>query len=322
MKHNAKITIIILTMFLLTQFIGLYVINQYATQKFVDGEITKINATKNLPYGMEIPEIDEEKDYKTNLTSILISFAIAIAILFMLTRFKAKFVLKTWFFLVTILALGISFTSFLPVIKYASLIALVFAVPLAIWKIYGRNFLIHNFSELLIYPGIAAVFVPLLNLTSIIILLILISVYDMWAVWKSKIMQKMAKFQMNELKIFGGFYVPYASKKQRQKIKKIRQQIKEKITSKKEANKKSIKINVAILGGGDIIFPLITAGIVMKTWGLWSAIGIIFGALLGLSLLLIFSNKKKFYPAMPFIVSGIFLAMLITWLIIRFNLLI
>ena len=88
-----------------------------------------------------------------------------------------------------------------------SLIALVIAIPLAIGKIYKRNFIVHNFSELLIYPGIAAVFVPLLNLTSIIILLILISIYDMWAVWKSKIMQKMAKFQMNELKIFGGFYV-------------------------------------------------------------------------------------------------------------------
>jgi presenilin-like A22 family membrane protease len=316
MKHNAKITIIILVMFLLTQFIGLYVINTYSTQKVIGGEITKVNATKTLPYGMEIPEIEEEKDYSTNLYSILISFIIAIALIFTLTRFKAKYVLKTWFFLVTILALGITFTSLIPVIKYGSLIALVIAIPLAIGKIYGRHFLAHNFSELLIYPGIAAVFVPLLNLTSIIVLLILISIYDMWAVWKSGIMQKMAKFQMNELKIFGGFYVPYASKAQRQKIKKVKQQIKEKKLTKIEANNKSMKINVAILGGGDVIFPLITAGVILKTWGVFPAIGIIFGALIGLGFLLVFSNKKKFYPAMPFICSGVFLAMLISWLII------
>jgi presenilin-like A22 family membrane protease len=314
MKHNTKITILILSMFLLTQFIGLYVINIYSTEKVVGDEIIKVNATKTLPYGMEIPEIEEEKDYGANFTSILISFVIAIAILFLLTRFKAKYVLKTWFFLVTILALGISFTSLLPSIQYASIIALVIAVPLAVGKIYGRNFFAHNISELLIYPGIAAVFVPLLNLTSVIILLILISLYDMWAVWKSKIMQKMAKFQMNELKIFGGFYIPYASKKEKLKIKKIKQKIKNKKMTKEEANKKSFKINVAILGGGDIIFPIITAGVVLKTWGIWPAIAIIFGALLGLGALLTFSSKKKFYPAMPFISSGIFLAMLVSWI--------
>ncbi len=317
MKHNVKITIIILSMFLLTQFIGLYVVDTYSKQRVVDGEITKINATKTLPYGMEVPEMEQEKDYRTNLTSILISFVIAIAILFMLTRFKAKYVLKTWFFLVTILALGISFNAFLPAVKYGSLIALVIAIPLAAGKIYGRDFLAHNFSELLIYPGIAAIFVPLLNIISIIILLILISIYDMWAVWKSKIMQKMAKFQMNELKIFGGFYVPYASKKEKAKIKKIKEKIKNKKLTKEQANKKGMKINVAILGGGDIIFPIITAGVVLKTWGVWPSIGIIFGALLGLGLLLTFSSKKKFYPAMPFISSGIFLAMLISWLILN-----
>jgi presenilin-like A22 family membrane protease len=315
MKHNNKVTIIILAMFLLTQFIGLFVINQYATEKIIDGELTQVNATKSLPYGMEIPET-EETTYETNFISLLFSFIIAIALIFLLTRIRAKKVMKIWFFLVTIIALGLAFTAFLPSVKYASLIGLTLAVPLAIMKVYKRDFVAHNFSELLIYPGIAAVFVPLLNLTTMIILLVLISIYDMWAVWKSGIMQKMAKFQMDELKIFGGFLLPYASKKQKKKIKKIKQEIKEKKITKEEANKKSkMKINVAILGGGDVVFPIITAGVVLKTWGFWPALGVSFGALLGLGYLLIFSEKKKFYPAMPFISAGIFLSMLISWLI-------
>lgn len=318
MKHNVKITIIILAMFLVTQFIGLYVVDSYSTQKVIDGEITKVNASKQLPYGMEIPETKERQDYQTNFISILISFIIAITLIFLLARLKARFVLRTWFFLVTILALGIAFTSIIPVMKYGSLLGLILAVPLATGKIYGKNFLTHNFSELLIYPGIAAVFVPLLSLITIIILLIIISIYDMWAVWKSKIMQKMAKFQMNELNIFGGFYIPYASKKQKEKIKALRAKIKSKKITKKQAEKKGIKVNVAILGGGDVIFPIITAGVILKTWGIWPAIAVIFGALIGLASLLAFSEKKKFYPAMPFIVSGIFLAMLISWLVIRF----
>ena len=311
MKHNVKITIIILSMFLVTQFIGLFVINEYATQKYIDGEVVDVNASKVLPYGMEVPEIEGEdnENYEGKFLSLLIAFVFAIALLFLLTRFKAKYVMKTWFFLVTILALGLAFTAFLPSIKYASLIGLALAIPLAIGKVYKRNFIVHNFSELLIYPGIAAVFVPLLNLTTMIILLVIISLYDMWAVWKSGIMQKMAKYQMDELKIFSGFYLPYASKKQKEKIRKWRKE-------KEDLSKKRMKISVAILGGGDVVFPIITAGVVLKTWGIWPAIGIIFGALFGLAALLMFSEKKKFYPAMPFISGGIFLSMLISWLII------
>jgi presenilin-like A22 family membrane protease len=306
MKHNVKITIIILTMFLITQFIGLYVVDTYAKQKVLDGEVTQINATKSLPYGMEMPE-EESMDYKGNILSIVISLIIAISILYLLTHVRAKVFLKGWFFFVTTIALGISFYAIIPKWQYGSWISLIIAIPLAFTKIYKRNFFSHNISELLVYPGIAAVFVPLLNIKTVLILLGVISVYDAWAVWRSKIMQKMAKYQMNELKIFSGFYIPYASKKQKEKIKKMKES---------EIKKNGVKVNVAILGGGDVIFPIITAGVVMKFLGLWPAIFVIFGALLGLGSLLFLSEKKKFYPAMPFITGGIIFAMILSWLLL------
>jgi len=306
MKHNKKITAIILLMFLLTQFIGLFVVNTYATQKVVDGEITNVTG-KTLPYGTSFEETEKNQSSESIFISIVFSFVIAISIIFLLTKIKAKFFLKTWFFLVTILALGISLTAILPETKYASLFGLVIAIPLAVFKIYKRNILIHNATELLIYPGIATIFVQILGLTSIIILLILISIYDVWAVWKSKIMQKMAKFQMNELQVFGGFLVPYLSKKQKEKIKKLKK-------SKENLKKAKIKLNVAVLGGGDIVFPIITSGVVLKTLGLGPAIAVIVGAFAGLLGLLIYSEKKKFYPAMPFISAGIFIAMIFSWI--------
>ena len=308
MKHNLKITLVILLMFLVTQFIGLYVVDSYAKKTVVDGEIVNVSG-KTLPYGLEFPLEEQKVGYTEKFFSLLISFTFAILILFVLTKYKAKFILKAWFFLVTILALGISFTSILPEMKYLSLIGILLAIPLAIGKVYKRNFLSHNLSELLVYPGIAAVFVPLLSLITMIILLIVISLYDMWAVWKSGIMQKMAKYQMNELKIFSGFYLPYASKKMKAKIKKLKE-------TGKDLTKANIKIHVAILGGGDVVFPIMTSGVILKTWGLLPAILVIFGALVGLGGLLIFSKKKKFYPAMPFITGGMFLGMLIGWLLI------
>ncbi len=315
MKHNIKITIVILLMFLVAQFIGLYVVNSYATQKVVDGKI--LNQTgKVLPYGMGIQTGDENLDTTSLLFSFLFSLVIVIALVLVLVKIKAKFIMKTWFYLVSLLALGISFTAFLPEIKYASWIALAISLPLVYFKVYKRNIVIHNLTELLIYPGIAAIFVPILGILAIIVLLILISIYDMWAVWKSKVMEKMAKYYINELNVFGGFFIPYASKKVKEKIRNLKMKFKSKKKLQNAFEKSKLKINVGILGGGDIAYSILSSGVVLKTWGLIPAIVVIFGAFLGLTGLLLFSEKKKMYPAMPFISAGIFLAMAVCYLFI------
>ena len=296
-------------MFLVTQFIGLYVVNYYLDESHV------------LPFGMELPEeapiecpmnsfIDFIKCTEY-LYSLVVAFIIAVTLLFLFTKFELSFVLKLWFFVVVIIALGISFNSLI-LFKYSLLISLLLALPLSYIKIYKKEFLIHNFTELFIYPGIAAVFVQILNMWTIIILLILISIYDMWAVWHSGIMQKMAKYQIDKLNIFSGFFVPYLSKNMRQKIKKMKMTLK-----KSELKKKRIKINVAILGGGDIIFPIITAGVMLKTYNsFYPCLFVIAGATLGLSYLFFFAKKKKFYPAMPFITAGIFIGMTLSYFLL------
>lgn len=315
MKHNRKITIIILLMFILAQFIGLFVINSYTTQKIVDGKI--VNATgKVMPYGMGFQENNSSTDLTSILISVLFSLIIAISLIFILIKIKAKAVMKTWFFVVSVLAIGISLTAFLPEIKYASIISLLIAIPLAVFKIYKRNIVVHNLTELLIYPGIAAIFVPILNLTILIVLLILISAYDMWAVWKSKIMQKIAKYQIEELNVLGGLFIPYASKKVKEKINLLKTKFKSKEKLEKEFKKSELKVNLAILGGGDIAYSILSAGVVLETWGLIPALITVGGASIALVGLLVFGRKKTMYPAMPFITGGIFLVLLVNWLFI------
>jgi presenilin-like A22 family membrane protease len=177
----------------------------------------------------------------------------------------------------------------------------------------------------MIYPGIAAVFVPILNGLGIIILLLAISLYDIWAVWKSEFMKKMAEYQMHKLKFFTGFFVPYADKKQRKKIKLLRQKYKNKSDKVKENafKKAKIKVNLAILGGGDVIFPIITAGVFYKIFrdvagtlnGILPALIITASATLGLLYLFVLAKKGKYYPAMPFITIAMFLGMIVNWLI-------
>ncbi len=303
MKHTWKITAVLLIMFIVTQLIGLAVIDAYTREQ--------------LPYGMEPPEIKTEREYWGMLPMILIAFVIAIALFFLLTRIKLNVILRYWFFIVVILAIGITLNSLFSYlsISYSLTIATIISLPLAFFKIFKRNMLVHNITELMIYPGIAAVFVPILNVWTIIILLILISAYDIYAVWHSGFMQKMAKFQINELKFFAGFFVPYLGKKERKRIKTLKQKYKKKQIPEKVLKKKRIKVSLAILGGGDVIFPIIAAGIFLKRFGLYPSLIVTACASLALLFLFIIARRGKFYPAMPFLSGGIFIGMALSWLL-------
>ena len=305
MKHKPKIVAILLGMFLITQFIGLYVINFYSLP------------ANELPLGMGYPQTPQTCDINSladffsctqYLSTIIFAFIIAITLFLFRTKLKAEFIIRVWFFFVVTIALMIALLAILPEINYIFIISGIVALFLSFMKVFKRNLWVHNGTELLIYPGIAAVFLPILNIYTVLILLVLISIYDMWAVWHSKIMIKMAKYQINKVKAFSGFFIPYVSKKVKLQIQRMK-------ASKSKMKNKKIKISVAILGGGDVVFPIITAGVVMLTYGLFYSLFVIFGAAAGLLYLFIRSEKKKFYPAMPFITAGIFAGLLVAWLI-------
>ena len=295
------------------------------------GQVDIVAERETLPFGMEY---EEEQGAAGTFLSLITALIIAILAYMFLMRYDMKIVIRIWFMLVIFLALGLALFPF--VAKYtehASLVAAIIAIPLVYFKIIKPNVYVHNITELLIYPGIAVVLVALLYLPSnemgsiviAISLLVLISIYDAWAVWKSGIMQKMAAYQMEQLNIFGGFLIPTMSKKDKAKLQKLRKDYKEKKKLGKEAQKKKIKINLAILGGGDVIFPIITAGIFMWAFpeqalfgirGLIPALFIMLGALAGLIYLFINTEKGKAYPAMPYISAGIFAGMILWKLII------
>lgn len=315
MKHTLKITFILLGMFLLTQFIGLFILNQYSpeNQVFVDSSGNTTNVTTyNLPYGMDPPPEVEKQSVSNMATSFVIVFAIAIIIMLLLMKFKADIIIRVWFFVVVVLAISISFNSVLSDLVYGSTIAILLSLPLAFYKIFKRNILIHNLTELLIYPGIAAIFVALVlsstksPVLAVSVILILISLYDMYAVWHSGFMQRMAKYQIQNLKLFTGFFIPYLGKKEKDSLKKL--------NSKKLKNKK-VKVSVAILGGGDVVFPILLSGVVLHSLGLFPAIIISLCATLALAGLFWFSEKGKFYPAMPFISAGCFVGLAIAYLV-------
>lgn len=305
MKHSFKITAILIIFFLIAQIVGILVNYQYSPivveKKDFRGELVNVSEY-SLPYGTNPPE---EIDPGISLISIIIAIAVAVGIMLILMNLKAEVFIRYWFLFVIIVAISISINSFIIGWKYSSGIALLFGIVLGFLKIFKRGVIIHNLTEILIYPGLSAIIVPLFNILSMVILLVAISLYDIYAVWHSGFMQKMAKYQMEKVGVFSGLFIPYIGKKEREKIKQI----------KNLKKNKAMKFNVAILGGGDIVFPMILAGVVLRVQGLLPAGIIALFSTLALTYLLYASKKGKFYPAMPYISVGCFLGLLVNYLI-------
>ena len=284
MKHTLLVTLILVIIFLGAQIIGLGITNAYIDAEATEqtGELTwtpllKIGQTDII----ERPQVEKESSaFLYIISAIIIGTVLALLLL----RMKRQFFWKAWFFIAVAVCLSIAFNAFIP-----TLIAIILGILLALYKILRPAVIMHNVTELFIYGGLVAIFVPIFNVFWAVMLLLAISVYDAYAVWHSKHMIKLAESQ-SKAKVFAGLMIPY----QLPKLKKYKKVKKGKIT----------KLKTAILGGGDIGFPLLFAAVVMTQVGFLKALIIPIVVSIALFILLMKGKKNTFYPAMPFLTAG------------------
>ena len=301
MKHTPRVIIALVSFFFIAQFTGLLVINHYIDHKKTIE--TKAVAWQPLPYNLERPEV---KNQSASFIYITIAILVGTVLVLLLIKFNKPFIWKLWFFLTVWLTLAIAFASFIN-----NIIAAVIALIVSILKLYKPNIIIQNLSEVFIYGGLAAIFVPIINLFAAFMLLVVISIYDYISVFKTKHMIIMAKFQSSS-KVFAGLLIPYEKGKVQLKASISKFKIKKPIKIPK-------KQSVAVLGGGDIGFTLIFAGVVMKDLmlqetvliGFLKTLIIPFFVSLALSILLLKCQHNKFYPAMPILSLGCFVGYLV-----------
>jgi len=174
MKHTPRVIIALVLFFFIAQFTGLLVINHYIDHKKTIE--TKAVAWQPLPYNLERPEV---KNQSASFIYITIAILIGTILVLLLIKFNKPFIWKLWFFLTVWLTLAIAFAAFIN-----NIIAAVIALIVSILKLYKPNIIIQNLSEVFIYGGLAAIFVPIINLFAAFMLLVVISIYDYISVLK------------------------------------------------------------------------------------------------------------------------------------------
>ncbi|MFW5991309.1 MAG: presenilin family intramembrane aspartyl protease [Candidatus Nanoarchaeia archaeon] len=318
MKHNLKITLFLVVLFLCSQLMGLVIINQYVDieQSSSEGH-TKVKESAFEYTGQRPPDLTAQEE---KYVWVYISAAILLGTIMVLAIIKFK-ILKlwmAWFILSIIICLYFALAQFIAKllrfiginpgfriinpeivgfpVTILSVFTLIVVSALAYMKVIKKNVVIHNITEIFIYGGLAALIISVgIHITAALALLVIISLYDMIAVWKTKHMVTMAKYQ-TENKLFAGLMMPYNQKTGK---------ISFKTQTTKKISKSSGTLKNAILGGGDVAFPLIFAGTVMKAYAsfLYPVI-IVITTTIALFLLLTYGKKNRYYPAMPFISGG------------------
>jgi presenilin-like A22 family membrane protease len=335
MKHTWTVTAIFVFLFIVAQYVGLTLIGLSTDVTVNEAGASELSFSDTTLVGR--PELTGWE----SVVYILVGVAIGTLILVFLANKKQVNIWRIWFLLAVWLSINIALGV---VFKGSSIwIPIIIALVLTLWKVYAPNVYIQNLTEILTYAGIAVLLVPMLNVLSMVIILIIFSIYDAYAVWKSKHMVKMAEFT-SQANLFPGLLVSYAKTNDNktklfQSFGKINfaknKETEKKISSSSvsEKSSKSIKSipkppksssknkstesddsrKTGVLGGGDVVFPLLFAGVVMlnlllngysRQVAFSLAFIIVTGAVFSLLFLFYIGKKDKFYPAMPFITTG------------------
>jgi len=233
----------------------------------------------------QIPEIEIQKIplEPGSLWEILTYFAILLLIILLIIRFlkfrPGKEILFKTFFILPVFFGGTIFWS----LWIGDIFAFISILILIIWWLKKPNVLVHNFLLISGMIGVGSIFGLRLDPLLVIGLLVIFSIYDIVAVYKTKHMIKMAK-EMIEAGAISGIILP-------QKLSEV------------QTSLKDVKIGgrFLILGGGDIVFPLLLVSSLVPGGVLKSLIVAIFATIGLLVSIFIFISQKtrKPIPALP-----------------------
>lgn len=233
--------------------------------------------------------------------TLMLAVPVVGIVMLLLYKYNAKLLIKLWMLSALFLTTLLFYNSFFPfpVSLAGSAITLVLYRKLKDWRL-------KNICLTTSFAGAGALFGIMLNIMFASLFLIFLSIYDLIAVFYTKQMISLVKHGMST-DTFLGFQYP----KPNHRVNLSQQEADSSQGSEPEAKEKGT--TPGILGGGDVIIPLLFSVTVFKTYGWLAALLTTSFAALGLFLLFYKSEEGKFYPAIPAVAGGCFLGLL-TWL--------
>lgn len=222
---------------------------------------------------------------------------IATVLLLLLYRFNAGLLVKLWFGSAILLTSLIFFSAHVPPLP-----AIILTATVLIGRYLTTDPIMRNLFDAISFAGAGALFGSILGIAPAFVLLLLLSGYDYVSVRMTKHMVSLAK-SGTATDTFMGFTYPKGNAAPEVDLDAVDHDIAgPDVADTKPTDREGVP--VGILGGGDVIIPMIFA-LTLLSISLWAALAAMAGAAAALYLLLSRSSAAKFYPAIPFLTVGL-----------------
>ena len=280
-----NVTLFFVIIFLLVQFLGLYIGSQY---------LEVVNAG-------QIEPVFENPQSSSNSFLLIIYVLVGTGLILLAVKFW-KFLIRIIEAVAIFSSSTLAFMFLVPVEILTIPVGVFIALALTAWKMLRPTFISQNIALVFSVAGAGAIIGASLGIVPSLIFIILLSIYDFIAVFVTKHMVYMAKEIIKTPTVFTLAF-PYKFKK----------------PVKFSAAGKSVKkkFHVFQLGGGDIAIPLMFSVSSLSSFSIANTLLSVVGSTIALGVLIYFSSKRpgRALPALPFITAGAILGLLISFLI-------
>lgn len=280
--------------------IGILSVLQIKATIFTSQEIANQlpNTAKNLSSDIiQIKSLNVLSFFSLEQFIIAFLFVTAFFLYLIKTKYGEK-ILKALFILAIFTGGEIFFR-----IWVGDVLAIVFSIVLIGARFALPKVIIHNIIMVIAITGVAINFGLGLDSFDAVMLLVIISVYDFWAVYVTGHMVKMFKSTVSVGMVFA-MIVPDRFSNLLKNVEEV-EKGREKISLDPSLQKRETEFapnSFIYLGGGDLAFPLVLGISAAAQYGITSSIFILIGVVVGLLVLnMIFSAQKikKPMPALP-----------------------
>lgn len=232
---------------------------------------------------------------EVSVWQFLLSFAIGTAIILLLIKYVKKgYFLKLGFYTLIFIGCLSFFDVWLPYY-----LTIILALAITLLRHFIATLLVHNISLVIALAGISAYLGVSLTVWQVLIILLVLAVYDVVAVHKTRHMVKM----FNKLTSSGAIFAIVVPSRLKNILANLR--------------RAQPGAGYLFLGTGDLAFPIILAVAALKADWAYS-LAIIVGAWLGMIGMNIFQLVAKYdkpMAALPPIAGGGVLGFLVVWVI-------
>jgi len=267
------------------KFFEMFQLNLLFKELVLFAVIISLGLASGLRYYAAVPI--EKMETGFSIWWFLGSFAVAVVIILLVIKFvKAKLPYKVLISMMIFIGSIYVLNAFVDIIPSAVIAAGLIGLY---WS--ARNIAVHNLVIVIAIAGVSVYLGLLLPAMAVLVLLAVLSVYDVIAVFKTKHMITMFKHMAERGAMFS-LIIPHGSMTSKGKVKDIK------------LGKSSKDRGAVIIGTGDAAFPTILA-VSAATYGVGVSICVGIGALVGLvAVHFILMKTQRPLPALPPIALG------------------